>query len=203
MIHTPTDRQSTADPSCRQLIPLPPKTDASPKAAEAAPSAESHLFTFVCALFCILTVTVAGINLAAAAQRTSLSAIVRRLSDRAFLGCAILTVTDAQEKPPFPETEDTPPSDVTPPRDTETAEPSSGEIPPDDGRTEYPIEAADLSGSGSVHALFNETSYEPDTASLLTAALPFPDLTAHHSLYGENAPYILILHTHGTESFTP
>ncbi len=204
MIDIPTDTHATT-----ALIPLPPKADAPPPKSEAvseagpAPSTASHLFTFVCALFCILTVTVAGINIAAAAGRTSLNEIVRRLADRAFLGCAVLTVTEKKEEPPLPETDVLPPADTGIPAETEPPIPPSGEITPPAGGKEYPIEAADLTGTGSIHALFNETSYEPDTAALLSAALPFPDLTAHRSLYGRDAPYILILHTHGTESFAP
>lgn len=209
MIDLPTDEKSTAAPAARQLILLPPPTDVPPPEAEPTPktdsasSAASHAFTFLCALFCILTVTLIGINLAAAAGRTTLPEAVRRLAERAFLGCAVLTVTDVSEEFPLPETELPPPADTAVPEGTQPPLSPSEEISPPTGGQEYPIEAADLSGSSSVHALFNETDYEPDTAALLTAALPFPDLTAHRSLYGEDAPYILILHTHGTESFAP
>lgn len=203
MIDMPADATSTADPSARQLILLPPKTDTPPPKEEPAHSAASHGFTFVCALLCILTVTIIGINLAAAAERTSLQTILCRLSDRAFFGCAVLTVTDTAKEEPLPETDVFPSPDTDIPEEASPQTTLPGEItPPADGEG-YPIEAADLSGSGSVHALFNETDYVPDTAALLSAALPFPDRTAHRSLYGEDAPYILILHTHGTESFAP
>ncbi len=198
MIRTPTEKESTAAEPSRQLIPFIPKASPPPETEKASPSAASHVFTFVCALFCILSITLAGINLIAAAGRTSIRETVRRLAERAFLGCAVLTVTEEAEEFPLPNEEDS-----LPPMEPEEPTPPPDAIEPPANGAQYPIEAADLSGSGSVHALFNETTYEPDTASLLTAALPFPDLTAHKSLYGEDAPYILILHTHGTESFAP
>lgn len=198
MIKAPTEREAPAASHSRQLIPVLPAPAPPPEMKTAAPSAASHVFTFICALFCMLSITLAGINLAADVGRTSIRETLRRLAERAFFGCAVLTVTEETEEFPLPGEKDS-----SPPEETENppSPPNAIELPADGAV--YPIEAADLSGSGSVHALFNETTYEPDTASLLTAALPFHDLAAHKSLYGEDAPYILILHTHGTESFAP
>ena len=215
-----TDRNVWEQPACtekteQQMIPLPPPGEAPPPPeappAVSAPDIQprqtaSRLFTFVCALFCMLTVTAAGVNLAAAAGRTSMEEITLMLINRAFLGCGVIRTAapdigdlplppvdtappDVPETPAVPD----PPAETDPP----AAEPES----PDTGR--YPIETADLSGSGSVHALFNETDYTPDTAALLAAALPFPSLTDFKAQYGADAPYILILHTHGTEAFAP
>ena len=65
----------------------------------------------------------------------------------------------------------------------------------------YPIEAADLS-CPDLFTFSNETTYSPDGAALLAAPLPFEDFAEWQKLYGgTEEPYILILHTHGTESY--
>lgn len=67
----------------------------------------------------------------------------------------------------------------------------------------YPIAESDLSCGGNIHALSNETDYTPDTQTLLDAALPFASLSAWREKYSDDDPYILILHTHATESYAP
>ena len=68
----------------------------------------------------------------------------------------------------------------------------------------YPIVEMDLSSKADGGLSFhNETAYSPDAAALLASALPIrsPDETAES--YGDDAPLVLILHTHGTESYSP
>jgi len=50
-------------------------------------------------------------------------------------------------------------------------------------------------------ALINETPYSPDLETLLTRT-PIPALKTLQRTYGEEAPIVLILHTHGTEAFS-
>ncbi len=47
----------------------------------------------------------------------------------------------------------------------------------------------------------NETPYTPDPGDLLTRARAVPALEELHSIYGTSAPTVLILSTHGTESY--
>ena len=82
----------------------------------------------------------------------------------------------------------------------ETVE-DSGEGEGGDG-VEYPIRRVDLSvDSGNVFALINETPYEPDVISLYAEELKTHTAEEAASLYGADAPRVLVLHTHGTESY--
>ncbi len=49
--------------------------------------------------------------------------------------------------------------------------------------------------------LVNETPYTPDLHTLLQAKRTIPYIDSLYSTYGEGAPVVLILHTHGTEAF--
>ncbi|MBO6052238.1 MAG: stage II sporulation protein P [Clostridia bacterium] len=49
--------------------------------------------------------------------------------------------------------------------------------------------------------LTNETAYTPDTAALLTRSRAIPPLADLLAMYGEDAPAVLILHTHTTEGY--
>ncbi len=53
----------------------------------------------------------------------------------------------------------------------------------------------------SVLRLTNETGYAPDPDELLSAGRAVPPLAELKSRWGEDAPLVLILHTHGTEAF--
>lgn len=68
----------------------------------------------------------------------------------------------------------------------------------------YPIVPYDLSAGGDrLFDLNNETSYSPDCEKLLTASLATPTVDRIKEEYGEGAPAVLIIHTHGTESYSP
>lgn len=209
MPDTPLQYRETDAPI--PLLPPPePRPSDHPPAADPAKDASpprqtaSHLFTLICALFCILAVTAAGINLILLGGRTSPADLLLRLANNAFLGCAVLQTAENPAEPPVPPAGDTnapaePPADPTSP---ETAAPETAAPVPDADPVRFPVAEADLSCE-SVHALFNETEYTPDTAALLAAPLAFPGYEAFRAQYGEEAPYILILHTHGTEGFLP
>ncbi len=63
-----------------------------------------------------------------------------------------------------------------------------------------PITSADLSAKGERGlSLINETPYEVTMTPESGRAIP--PLEELYAMYGENAPVVLILHTHGTESY--
>lgn len=55
--------------------------------------------------------------------------------------------------------------------------------------------------SAGTLALSNETPYTPDMNELLTMERAIPTLSVLQETYGDDAPIVLILHTHGTEAF--
>lgn len=179
------------------IVYEPPYTPPAP--ASRRRSGASRILTFFCAISCILSTTVLFLTALDWGSQFSLRQQILTMASRAMMGQAVFTFesprTLSDENFPFPE--DTHPSTLdTPPPSTETAPPDMAD--PD----AYPICAADLSGSGDLFTLFNETTYSPDGAALLAAPLPFEDFADWLTVYGDtDEPYILILHTHGTEAY--
>lgn len=66
---------------------------------------------------------------------------------------------------------------------------------------ELPVTAITVTGSASTHEgtdgvyVLNQTDYTPDYAALLTDGVRLPEVT--------EGPQVLILHTHGTEAYSP
>lgn len=78
------------------------------------------------------------------------------------------------------------------------------ETPEEAPNETYPIVPYDLSAGGDrLFDLSNETAYSPDAEKLLSASLATPTVDAIGEEYGEGAPSVLIIHTHGTESYSP
>ena len=73
--------------------------------------------------------------------------------------------------------------------------PAESPVPEQTQPPQTPAAPVFTAGDADTLELDNETSYDPDLAALLTAPLNW-DLRAEH-------PTVLILHTHGTESYTP
>ena len=68
---------------------------------------------------------------------------------------------------------------------------------------QYPIKAVDLSVNEKFGlSMSNRTSYDPDLLSLSFQPLDIPDIEELKAKYGDSAPIVLILHTHGTESYS-
>ena len=156
------------------------------------------ILTFFCALSCIVSVTVIFLTALEWCGSFSLREQIPAMANRAMLGQAYF-VWDAprilsDERFPFPTVEESTP--LIPPPPIEDISP-----PEADTAVGYPIEAADLS-CPDLFTFSNETTYSPDGAALLAAPLPFEDFAEWKKLYGgTEEPYILILHTHGTESY--
>lgn len=68
---------------------------------------------------------------------------------------------------------------------------------------EHPITPVDLSVSAENGLLAsNETKYDIDLSSYLDIELDIPSVETLCERYGSDAPVVLIVHTHGTESYT-
>lgn len=66
------------------------------------------------------------------------------------------------------------------------------------------IKEVDLSvGESGIFTIINETGYEPELTRLLTSPFPVPNADSIIAEYGSEAPLVIILHTHGSESFSP
>ena len=103
---------------------------------------------------------------------------------------------------PLPATKEDPPLQSVPPETTpaqpnETtspAPPSSDAKEP--GENEFPILQTDMSLlSYGKYYIYNNTSLSPDVEALASSALK--------SYYQADAPLVLVIHTHGTESYMP
>lgn len=78
--------------------------------------------------------------------------------------------------------------------------PEDSAVPPSTGI--FPVRDVDLAvTSDDIFALINETPYAPDTLTLYADELTIPTLDKLHIKYGAASPTVLILHTHGTESY--
>lgn len=156
------------------------------------------IFTFFCALSCIVSITVIFLTALEWCSQFSLREQILTIANRAMMGQAYfvwdMPRTLSDERFPFPAEEETAPSDPAPP--------IHEDVPPGADTVEsYPIQAADLS-CPDLFTFSNETAYSPDGAALLAAPLPFEDFAEWQKNYGGTGePYILILHTHGTESY--
>lgn len=66
----------------------------------------------------------------------------------------------------------------------------------------FPVKEVDLSvTSDDIFAIINETPYTPDVMTLYAEEAKIPSADEIAKAYGKDAPVVLILHTHGTESY--
>lgn len=86
-------------------------------------------------------------------------------------------------------------SDIGASEDETVAESESHE-----GGVTLPVKKVDLTPE-TAFSLINETPYEPDVISLYAADMKTHTVSEIRALYGEDAPQVLIIHTHGTESY--
>ncbi len=197
---TPPPYDGPINETERRVIPYSPPVRFSPPHGEkSVPHRPKHrLLTAVSAVFCMFTVTLTLLNVLLLSENFRPDALLLRLGSRAFFGMATISVTPeetADSLPPELSPADTESEDTLfPPAETKTEPPSDAAL------AAYPIRKADISCE-DVHALNNETDYRPDTRALLDAPLPFSDLDTHMKQFAPEMPYILILHTHGTEGF--
>lgn len=81
---------------------------------------------------------------------------------------------------------------------------NSGSSEKSSGDLYYPIVKMDLSSKADNGLTFhNETTYSPDAEAILASAVPISNVSEIYAEYGSDAPVILIIHTHGTEAYSP
>ncbi len=104
--------------------------------------------------------------------------------------------TTQGEPEALPQPSVTPESPALP---TESSPPAREEPtpPPTAAIADRDLSSREPSGLG----LINETPYTPDLAKLAKSAPVIDSYPSLESIYGKNAPAVLILHTHGTEAF--
>ncbi len=90
-------------------------------------------------------------------------------------------------------------SGPTGPAEEQDIQPPPPQDPKDSGHPDGNGSAPTV--SESVLRFTNETGYAPDPDELLSAGRAVPTLAELKSRWGEDAPLVLILHTHGTEAF--
>jgi len=155
-----------------------------------------------CAMLCLLCTAVIFVLTLSAVSRLDAKACVLQLTREAGLGILSVEITESMLSV------DAPGFTLSEGEGADGSHETGVDAPPPEAEPNatagaYPIVAADLSCGADILTLFNETGYTPDTASLLDAPLPFPRLREWKETYGDGVPYILILHTHGTEAYAP
>ena len=81
-----------------------------------------------------------------------------------------------------------------------------GDIPQKEPESELtlPIKQVDISSDAeNGFDIINETPYEPDLGALAGADSKIPKASELYGKFGSDAPLVLILHTHGSEAYSP
>lgn len=86
--------------------------------------------------------------------------------------------------------------------DTAPPPPEETDAPPVEETPSNPVARLDLGApAGDLFSLQNETKFAPDMSKLSGGTLPTDGLSDIRRQYGSTAPTVLIVHTHGTESY--
>ena len=155
----------------------------------------------LCVVFATVSVIVYGITLADKFAERKTPIAEKLLSE--VLGGGVTNLGGTYSWPPLVRI---PPQTVVEGEDPGAAEqetvPEVNVTPP--SGILLPMKTVDLSvNADDVFAIINETPYEPDTLSLYAADSAIPSVKELQNIYGEDAPIVLILHTHGTEAYSP
>jgi len=152
-----------------------------------------HTVFFLFALFAVAVYA----DLLVSAGNSKLSEGIGKLAAQAVFGNTH-TVTG------FPDSETVSDSPVPVPPETlpfpETIAPAATELPSPLPVTDILIRDLSSRSENSL-GLINETPYTPDLSALAVQPPVIDSYNALESIYGENCPAVLILHTHGTEAF--
>ena len=85
--------------------------------------------------------------------------------------------------------------------EAEGEEAGDGGTVPEDAE-ELPIRSVDLSAADAL-GVINETDFSPDLRAIAEKERAIPAAAELYAEYGDGAPLVLIVHTHGTESYSP
>jgi len=157
-----------------------------------------------CTILATLAVVVYGTNAVQTFRQRALPLPEKLMGE--VLGVSVTYSADAQKLPELPKI---PPQTVydgaSPGAAEHESAPETDDAPPapEENLTEMPIINVDFSVGADPYAIINETPYEPDVNGLLDAPAAVPSFAELCETYGEDAPVVLILHTHGTEAYLP
>lgn len=195
-----------ASPVTAEDDPFPPdgarRDTAPPVFAGPHTGAGKYIILFFCAVLALFAVAVAGAGILNGI-RTSGIRLPTLLLRQVFPG-GVTELPRTGGKPYFPDGPNVPriPSDDA--SDPGSMEGKDGEGEEADLPETLPIRSVDVSsGKEFGWSLINETPYEPDlekTAARERAAPTLPDIEKE---YGRGAPAVLIIHTHGSEAYSP
>jgi stage II sporulation protein P len=157
--------------------------------------------------FCAVALSVTGtliMNLADPVKAAVTALLDREIYGGAFFGYSYDGGNDASEAEDRADEADidsdgndtVAPGTEAAPSDTDASEENAAD------ETFHSIVRLDLSTDDAL-SLQNETDYTPDMASLASSPLPTEALDNIQNQYGSTAPAVLIIHTHGTESYSP
>lgn len=180
----PSPPESSPEPET-ELPVNPPEPEISPSEDSAIPSLRRViplLLGGVGILFFSVTVVCLLLKSGITAD-----GVTRSLLASLFGSGRILPVTAAESLPGEPVTPMVP--DSAPLTESSLSAPSV-----------LPAETPHISEPVSL-TLSNETPYQPDMAEILLRPRAVPTLAELRAQYGEEAPLVLILHTHGTEAY--
>lgn len=155
----------------------------------------------VCVMFTTVAVVVYGVAVAENFEKQKTPLAEKLLSE--VLGSGVTTIGSTYTWPPLVRI---PPQTVVDGEDPGASEHETMpevNVVPQPGVT-LPMKSVDLSvDADNVFAVINETPYTPDALSLYAADPVIPTIREIQNTHGEDAPVVLILHTHGTESYSP
>ena len=159
----------------------------------------------LCFVFCGTSLTFMAAQSISVADKLSTKPIGELLMSEVYGGAAAPRDEEEQADAPQRETGETAPqegvTDALQENGQETGAPDGEEDAPD--AVSYPVSRTTLSNYDLLTSLSNETSYEPDLASLLNDRCGVGKMGEIKERYGDGAPAVLIVHTHGTEAYIP
>ncbi len=159
------------------------------------------ILMLICTVLALISVIVYGVAVSGTLSQFKTPISERLLSE--VFGTGITTLSGTYARVPLVRI---PSQTVTEGEDHGAAEQESvsEDTPPPQGGITYPVKEVDLSVSGdNIFSVINETPYAPDVMTLFGEKLKSPISSEITSKHGKNAPAVLILHTHGTESYLP
>ena len=177
------------------------ETESLPEPAYIKKERKNLIATLICVMFVTVSVIVYGVNIADKISRPRAPLSEMLLSE--VLSGGVIKLGTTYTWPPLVRI---PPQTVVDGEDPGASEHETVpevELPPPSGVT-LPMKAVDLSvRADDVFAIINETPYQPDTVSLYASDSTIPTVEELQATYGEDAPIVLIIHTHGTEAYSP
>lgn len=185
-----TERESAA---CETIL--------SPPSPKISPS--KYAVHLICVFLALCSLAVYSVGAAEFIAKSEISIPTFLL--RGVFSAGLTTLPKVEGAPSLPQI---PNANVEPDDDSPAAaeEETVGveEPPAPEEDSELPIRSVDVScAEKNGFGIINETPYEPDLAALAKEDSKIPPISEIYEKFGDDAPVVLILHTHGSESYSP